>query len=82
MKDVYADPTCFEGIKCTGLTKLSIAWEQNLSDDMAKLVEHLPALKVITFVYTLESFHIGSCREIRFNSLSLMKLLFFQSCNP
>ena len=28
MKDVYADPICFKGIKCTGLTKLSMEWEQ------------------------------------------------------
>lgn len=51
MKDVYADPTCFEGIKCTGHTKLSMEWEQNSINDVAELLEHLPALKVITSLH-------------------------------
>ena len=44
---LYADPDCFGGITCTGLTRLSFRWNQNMDRDVAKLLECLLQLKVL-----------------------------------
>ena len=47
MRCLYADPDCFGGIRCTGLTRLSFKWGQNLHGDVATLLQCFPQLKVL-----------------------------------
>ena len=52
METVFVDPDSFNRMKCTKITQLHIFVKQNIYGEIAELLSHLPALRILSILWS------------------------------